>query len=172
MISEIQSTNNLAIYYEFIDSPFGKLLFASTDKGICYLGIPNNQKVDDLQRRFPKANFISKSIDNHQTALQVFFNNKKLTALSFDLKGTDFQIKVWNALLQIPFGDTTTYGKIASTINNPKASQAVGTAIGNNPISLLIPCHRVLQTSGGIGGYMWGKEIKTTILDFEKGLMP
>jgi AraC family transcriptional regulator of adaptative response/methylated-DNA-[protein]-cysteine methyltransferase len=83
------------------------------------------------------------------------------------LKGTEFQLKVWHALLTIPFGDLSTYGHIAEKIENPKASRAVGTAIGNNPVSFIIPCHRVIQTSGAIGGYMWGPNRKTAMIGWE-----
>ena len=82
--------------------------------------------------------------------------------------GTEFQQAVWNALQQIPVGVTTTYAKIADAINRPKAVRAVGTAIGANPIAFLIPCHRVIRTDGGLGGYRWGLEIKKMMLEWEK----
>ncbi len=83
------------------------------------------------------------------------------------LKGTDFQLKVWEALLKIPMGKLSTYGSIAKEIDNPKASRAVGTAIGDNPVAFLIPCHRVIQASGNIGGYMWGTTRKKAIIGWE-----
>ena len=87
------------------------------------------------------------------------------------LYGTDFQIKVWRALLEIPFGNTSTYSDIAKAINNPRALRAVGTAIGRNPVAILVPCHRVLRSDGGIGGYYWGIEKKKILLEWE-GDMP
>ena len=83
------------------------------------------------------------------------------------LKGTDFQLKVWETLLKIPIGQLTTYGTIAGKIKNPNASRAVGTAIGNNPVAFLIPCHRVIQSSGAFGDYMWGHTRKTAIIGWE-----
>ena len=84
------------------------------------------------------------------------------------LYGTDFQIDVWRVLLEIPFGKTSTYSEIAMAINNPRALRAVGTAIGRNPVAILVPCHRVLRTDGGIGGYYWGIEKKKKLLEWEK----
>jgi AraC family transcriptional regulator of adaptative response/methylated-DNA-[protein]-cysteine methyltransferase len=83
------------------------------------------------------------------------------------LKGTDFQLKVWETLLKIPMGRLSTYHNIAEQIGSPKASRAVGTAIGSNPVAFLIPCHRVIQSSGKIGGYMWGNTRKTAIIGWE-----
>jgi AraC family transcriptional regulator, regulatory protein of adaptative response / methylated-DNA-[protein]-cysteine methyltransferase len=83
------------------------------------------------------------------------------------LKGTHFQLKVWETLLTIPFGQLSTYGNIASKINNPKASRAVGSAIGDNPVAFLIPCHRVIQSTGVFGQYMWGAKRKTAMISWE-----
>ena len=99
-------------------------------------------------------------------------SNQLLTNINSDkiklhLKGTDFQLKVWEALLKIPTGNVTTYGNISKSIQKPKASRAVGTAIGNNPIAFLIPCHRVIQSTGVFGGYMWGTTRKTAIIGWE-----
>ena len=89
-------------------------------------------------------------------------------AFFLHIKGTDFQMEVWEELLKIPFGETTTYGAIAQKIHKPKASRAVGSAIGANPVSFFVPCHRVLQSTGKIGGYHWGVQRKKAILDWEK----
>ena len=86
------------------------------------------------------------------------------------LYGTDFQIEVWKALLEIPFGKTSTYSDIAKAINNPRALRAVGTAIGRNPVAILVPCHRVLRSDGGIGGYYWGIEKKKILLEWESDM--
>ena len=84
------------------------------------------------------------------------------------LKGTEFQLRVWKELLNIPFGETTTYKDIAAALQTPKAFRAVGSAIGENPVSVLIPCHRVLRTDGALGGYHWGLERKVRLLEWEK----
>ena len=88
--------------------------------------------------------------------------------IKIHIKGTDFQIKVWEALLKIPMGELSTYASIATSINNPNASRAVGSAIGDNPVAFIIPCHRVIQTGGGLGGYRWGLERKERLLASEK----
>ena len=95
----------------------------------------------------------------------------KLNQIKLHLKGTDFQLKVWETLLKIPMGNLSTYGQIAGEIQNPKASRAVGTAIGSNPVAFLIPCHRVIQSSGHFGGYMWGTTRKTAIIGWEAAQM-
>ncbi|HLW30052.1 MAG TPA: methylated-DNA--[protein]-cysteine S-methyltransferase, partial [Brumimicrobium sp.] len=93
----------------------------------------------------------------------------RIKKIKLHIKGTDFQLKVWKTLLEIPLGKLSTYGEIAQHIQKPKAARAVGTAIGSNPIAFLIPCHRVVQSSGGIGGYMWGADRKVKIINWETG---
>lgn len=103
-----------------------------------------------------------------QNALFIFQNDwNKLPEIKLHLKGTYFQLKVWETLLKIPMGKLSTYGCIAEKIGNANASRAVGTAIGSNPVAFLIPCHRVIQASGNIGGYMWGNTRKTAIVGWE-----
>ena len=103
-----------------------------------------------------------------QQALFIFQNDwKQLPEIKLHLNGTAFQLKVWESLLKIPKGGITTYGAIAQNIDTPKASRAVGTAIGNNPVAFLIPCHRVIQASGNIGGYRWGNTRKSAIIGWE-----
>ena len=164
----MKSTSQLKIDYEFLVSPFGGILIASTSQGICYLGFSEDIQVADLTRRFPHSIFRFKTKKIHQNTLDIYLNKTSINKVDFHLKGTPFQLAVWGKLLSIPLSQTSTYGAIAELINKPKAFRAVGTAIGNNPISLLIPCHRVLQSSGGLGGYMWGTERKKEILSFEK----
>ncbi|HLW10458.1 MAG TPA: methylated-DNA--[protein]-cysteine S-methyltransferase, partial [Fermentimonas sp.] len=91
----------------------------------------------------------------------------RIKKIKLHIKGTDFQLKVWKTLLEIPLGKLSTYEEIAQHIQKPKAARAVGTAIGSNPIAFLIPCHRVIQASGGLGGYMWGEKRKTAIIERE-----
>jgi AraC family transcriptional regulator of adaptative response/methylated-DNA-[protein]-cysteine methyltransferase len=103
-----------------------------------------------------------------QNALFIFQNDwSKLPEIKLHLKGTDFQLKVWENLLKIPMGSLSTYGNLAEKIGNPNASRAVGTATGNNPVAYLIPCHRVIQSTGNLGGYRWGNTRKTAIIGWE-----
>lgn len=161
---------NLSINYSFSESPFGKILVASTHKGICYMGFADDTQnaFSELQKRFPKASFLEQMDDFQQNALLIYTQDwSKINTIKLHLKGTEFQLKVWEALLKIPTGNLTTYGTIAERIQKPKASRAVGTAIGNNPIAYLIPCHRVIQSTGTFGNYMWGKARKTAIIGWE-----
>ncbi len=161
---------SLPIYYTFAESPFGKLLVASTYKGICYMAFYDNstEALAALQAHFPNAHLVAETTLFHQQALLFFQEDwQALPKLKLHLKGSDFQLKIWEALLKIPMGELTTYGTIAQQIQHPKAARAVGTAIGSNPVAYLIPCHRVIQTSGALGGYMWGTTRKTAIIGWE-----
>lgn len=160
----------LNINYRFADSPFGRIIIASTIKGICYIAFENNESKAfvALQAKFPNAVFQQQDDDLQQNALSIFQNDWSTPSqIKLHLKGTDFQLKVWESLLKIPMGKLATYGTIAKQIGNPKAARAVGTAIGNNPIAFLIPCHRIIQSSGITGGYMWGPTRKTAIIGWE-----
>ena len=162
---------NLSVNYSFAQSPFGSLLVASTAKGVCYMAFNEKEveALENLKEKFPNAVFQNQSDLLQQNALLIFRNDwSKLPQIKLHLKGTDFQLKVWESLLQLPMGKLSTYGDIAGKIGNPKASRAVGTAIGSNPVAFLIPCHRVIQSSGNIGGYMWGTTRKTAIIGWEQ----
>lgn len=161
---------NLSINYSYEESLFGKILVASTNKGICYMGFSDEKNIafSELEKRFPKANFIQQTDEIQQNALLIYTQDwSKINQIKLHLKGTDFQLKVWEALLKIPMGNLATYGNIAKEIQKPNASRAVGTAIGSNPIAYLIPCHRVIQSTGIFGGYMWGTIRKTAIIGWE-----
>lgn len=161
---------NLHINYSFAESPFGNIIVASTQKGICYMAFFDEEDValSTLQQHFPNASFQRKLDMIQQNALFIFQNDwSKLHQVKLHLKGTDFQLKVWETLLKIPMGQLSTYGNIAHQLNNPNASRAVGTAIGSNPVAFLIPCHRIIQSSGTFGGYMWGNTRKTAIIGWE-----
>ncbi|NNF18325.1 MAG: methylated-DNA--[protein]-cysteine S-methyltransferase [Flavobacteriaceae bacterium] len=161
---------NLEIHYEFYDSVFGKVLIASTDKGICQVLFTEDEEkaLAKLQGSFPKAMLEKKAEPIHLEALRRFqADPNSEEPLALHLKGTPFQLKVWQALLRIPEGRVKTYGQIAAEIEMPKASRAVGTAIGSNPVGFLIPCHRVIQSSGALGGYRWGVNRKSAILGWE-----
>jgi len=160
----------LNINYDFFQSHFGKIIVASTNKGICHLAFTDDEPiaVQALTKRFPNALFQKKGDNLQKKAAGIFsadWNN--LPLIKLHLKGSEFQLKVWEALLKIPVGKLTTYGKIAGDIKMPKASRAVGTAVGANPVAWLIPCHRVIQSSGIFGGYHWGAARKAAIIGWE-----
>ena len=161
---------NLTIRYSFADTPFGAILVASTTKGVCYLGFADDQSrtLGELQQLFPNAHYQHQADDLQRSALAVFTNDwSQLSRIKLHLRGTDFQIKVWETLLKTPLGKLTTYGSIASQIKQPRASRAVGSAVGSNPVAFLIPCHRVIQSTGVIGQYHWGSVRKTAMIGWE-----
>jgi len=161
---------DLHINYSFAESPFGNLIVASTQKGVCYMAFDDDEKkaLNDLKTNFPNAAFERKLDLIQQNALFIFQNDwTKLPEIKLHLKGTDFQLKVWETLLKIPMGKLSTYGTVAAEIGKPAASRAVGTAIGSNPVAFLIPCHRVIQSTGTFGGYMWGNTRKAAIIGWE-----
>lgn len=159
------------IAYSLYNAPHFKQLFiGSTSSGICFLAPISSLEpgMEELKEQFPKATLIHKK-SLMQESVSSFFNGRHSTKekIQLHLMGTTFQLKVWMALLSIPMGKTTTYQSIAEQIGHTKAYRAVGTAIGKNPISLLIPCHRVIRSDGKLGGYRWGKQIKEEILNWE-----
>ena len=161
---------NLSINYSFSKSPFGNIIIASTHKGICHMAFFENdlEAFNTLKSRFPNATYNQVMDVIQQNALSIFQHDwNKLSEIKLHLKGTDFQLKVWETLLKIPLGNLTTYGEIGKKIDNPNASRAIGTAIGSNPVAFLIPCHRVIQSTGNTGGYMWGNTRKTAIIGWE-----
>ncbi|KQM63856.1 cysteine methyltransferase [Pedobacter sp. Leaf216] len=161
---------NLHINYSFAESPFGNIIVASTPKGICHIAFYEDENIafTNLQKQFPSALYQQLLDKEQQNALYIFSHDwSKLHQVKLHLKGTDFQLKVWEALLKIPMGKLATYGNIAKQLQNQNASRAVGTAIGDNPVAFLIPCHRVIQSSGALGGYHWGTDRKTAIIGWE-----
>jgi AraC family transcriptional regulator of adaptative response/methylated-DNA-[protein]-cysteine methyltransferase len=160
----------LTIHYQFAESPFGPLIIASTTKGICHMAFADDEKeaVSTLQHSFPNASYQQQADALQQQALQIFNDDwKELSNIQLHLKGTPFQLKVWETLLKIPAGKLASYGSIAKHIQKPFASRAVGTAIGDNPVAFLIPCHRVIQASGLFGEYHWGATRKTIMIGWE-----
>lgn len=162
---------NLNIDYGFYDTSVGRMLIASTSRGICCIEFADdrNEAFRLLCKRFANSFQQMRHTEFHDLALRFFSKDGQLSSdeIVLHLYGTDFQIKVWRALLEIPFGKTFTYSEIAMAINNPRALRAVGTAIGRNPVAVIIPCHRVLRSDGGIGGYYWGIEKKEMLLKWE-----
>ena len=161
---------NLVINYSYAESPFGNILVASTSKGICHIAFADDKDaaLKELKLKFPNARY-AQVVDLVQQNALFFFTQdwNKLQEIKLHLKGTPFQLKVWETLLKIPMGKLATYGSIAKEIESPGASRAVGSAIGNNPIAFLIPCHRVIQSSGSFGQYHWGSIRKTAMIGWE-----
>jgi AraC family transcriptional regulator of adaptative response/methylated-DNA-[protein]-cysteine methyltransferase len=164
-----QGGKNLLIYYSHAETLFGNILIASTEKGICHISfVQETSDLSALIDRFPAAVLEQKTDLHQQEALKMFRDDwNDLDKIKLHLKGTPFQIKVWNALLQIPMGSLKSYLDIANEIGDPNASRAVGTAIGNNRIAYIIPCHRVITSSGNLGGYHWGIDRKTAMIGWE-----
>ncbi|HMH32711.1 MAG TPA: methylated-DNA--[protein]-cysteine S-methyltransferase [Puia sp.] len=161
---------SLAINYSFAESPFGNILVASTDKGICHIAFADEETAafTALQDMFPNAAFRQVVDLAQQHALYIFTQDwKKLNQIKLHLKGTAFQLKVWETLLKIPMGKLSSYGQIAKQIHLPNASRAVGTAIAENPVAFLIPCHRVIQSTGVFGQYHWGSVRKKAMIGWE-----
>ncbi|GGB40404.1 6-O-methylguanine DNA methyltransferase [Roseibium aquae] len=166
----------LAILYGFHPSPFGQVLVLATDKGLAGLAFADRGEetnaFEDMTSRWPAASYVEDRAATAPYAERVFDPSKWQadTPLNIVLIGTDFEIRVWQTLLKIPMGRATTYSDIAETIGNPKASRAVGTAVGRNPVSFVVPCHRVLGKNGTLCGYHWGLTRKRAILGWEAGL--
>lgn len=168
----------IAISWAFHPCPFGFALIMVTEHGLAGLAFcdegEEQASLDDMQRRWPNAKYVQ---DSAKTAPYVarIFNREQWQSdqpLRVVFIGTDFEIRVWETLLKIPFGKATTYGEIALHLNKPKgAARAVGTAVGKNPISFVVPCHRVLGTTGKLCGYHWGLTRKQAILGWETGLI-
>jgi len=157
----------LTIRWGWFDSPFGLALVMGTERGICGIGFAaetgTEDTLSDLCGRWPSAVFVEDREALEPQAEAAFGGG----GARLHLIGAPFQIKVWEALLRIPSGQVTTYSEIARVIGRPTASRAVGTAVGRNPISWLIPCHRALRKSGGLGGYHWGLPVKRAMLAWE-----
>jgi AraC family transcriptional regulator of adaptative response/methylated-DNA-[protein]-cysteine methyltransferase len=171
----------LNIHYGIHPTPFGKCLIATTERGICHMSFVDKNEgkaIDDLVEHWSQADMIEDYKSTAPLVTRIFSDTStRLSAsskpdapLQLHLRGTNFQIKVWEALLNIPSGAVTTYEQIALNIGNPRAVRAVGSAVGDNPIAYLIPCHRVIRKSGEFGNYMWGSARKKAILVKEYSL--
>jgi AraC family transcriptional regulator, regulatory protein of adaptative response / methylated-DNA-[protein]-cysteine methyltransferase len=161
----------LAIRYGVHDSPFGAALVAITARGICGLHFVDNSNdgAGRLRRDWPDAELRRDPGATAQVAERIFrpLSSPPGRPLALLVKGTNFQVKVWRALLELPVGALASYGEVAARIGAPGSARAVGTAVGANPIAWLIPCHRVIRESGALGGYRWGPERKAAMLGWE-----
>lgn len=164
--------NGLKIFYSSAQTMYGDILIASSEKGICYVSFIDQPAsgVDLLKRAFPGSFVINEQHGFHKEALR-FFQEKAgdsdWNRLKLHIKGTPFQLSVWRALLTLSKGELTTYGDLAHKIGRSKASRAVGSAVGKNPVAFIIPCHRVIASTGLIGNYRWGPVRKAAMVGRE-----
>jgi len=164
---------SLSINYSYATTLFGRVLIATTQKGICYMAFVKEEAIalKELQSLFPNATCRNCSDEMHQKALSILsFRSSSPDLIRLHLKGTDFQLKIWQALLKIPSGQLTTYGAIARYTDHPQAVRAVGSAVGKNPVAYLIPCHRVILSTGAFGEYHWDGARKKAIIGREQSV--
>lgn len=159
--------NPAEIYYQIKDSIYGELLIATSDNGVCWLEFNTEETFADLEKYFPKTKLINTENQVIKNSLN-YLNKPSETEINLEIKGTDFQLKVWDALCKIPMGEVSTYKLIAEYCGNPNGSRAVGAAIGRNPIALLIPCHRTIKSDGKWQGFKWDNQIKAALLAYEQ----
>ena len=165
----------LMLRYGFHPSPFGEAILVATERGVAGIGFVDGgdrpAALADMRRRWPKAEYAEHGPGTAPLARRVFEPStwRAEEPLRVVLIGTDFEVRVWRTLLRIPFGQATTYSEIANRIGRPSAARAVGAAVGKNPVSFVVPCHRVLGRSGALTGYHWGLTRKRAILGWEAG---
>jgi len=153
--------------YKIIDSPVGKLKLVASDKGLAGVlwerentrPVPLSEAVEDKQHPV--------LVETERQLGEYFAGKRKTFSIALDLRGTQFQKDVWEALLAIPFGETRSYGQLAKQLGNPRATRAVGAANGRNPVSIIVPCHRVIGSSGKLTGFGGGLETKAHLLSLE-----
>ena len=167
----------LDMAYGFHASPFGEALLIATDRGLAGLAFVDEDKgqtrqeaLADMMQRWPKAHYAEASQKTASHARQIFGSEwSREQPIRLVMIGTDFDVRVWEALLKIPMGRAVSYTDIARHIGSPAASRAVGSAVGRNPISFVVPCHRVLRGDGSLGGYHWGLTRKRALIGWETG---
>ena len=155
------------------DCPFGRLLVGATETGVCFLGFaePDDALLGDLLRRFPRATLVRDDAGlaaTVRTVLDFIEEPKVALDLPLDLRGTAFQVRVWEALRKIPPGETRSYGELASMIGAPRSVRAVARSCATNPVSLAVPCHRIISSDGDLTGYRWGVPRKKALLEKER----
>jgi AraC family transcriptional regulator, regulatory protein of adaptative response / methylated-DNA-[protein]-cysteine methyltransferase len=172
-LEKSSANSKWTIEYSILQSPFGSMLLATCPLGICSISLTDTKEVSSLEQELAKQwkGFSVKRSNRPADELgeRIFpkDSEKECERLQLFAFATNFQFQVWKALLDIPFGQTSNYGHIAQRIGTPSASRAVGTAVGSNPIALLIPCHRVIRGDGKCGNYRWGSDLKRQILQWE-----
>jgi AraC family transcriptional regulator of adaptative response/methylated-DNA-[protein]-cysteine methyltransferase len=168
----------MEIRYTIVDSSLGRLLVGGTSRGICKvaMGLSDGGLIRSLTTEYPRATIArdDAALERWTTAIVAAIDgewnrsSRRPLDLPLDIQATAFQWRVWKALMAIPRGETRTYGEVARAIGHPRASRAVGNACATNPVAIVIPCHRVLPSTGGVGNYGWGPERKKTLLDRER----
>ena len=164
----------LTIHYGFHESQFGRALIMVTDRGLCGIGFSDGDDVfalQDMVRRWPLATYLQDNSMTSPFAARVFDPARWQSdqPLKIIMIGTDFQVRVWQAVLDVPMGEACRYGDLARTVGSPKGSRAVGAAVGANPLSFVVPCHRAVGSTGALTGYHWGLTRKRAILGWEVG---
>ncbi|HYC03294.1 MAG TPA: methylated-DNA--[protein]-cysteine S-methyltransferase [Azospirillaceae bacterium] len=169
---------DLEIRFGFHDTPLGRALMAATPRGVCWLSFVGPQEAygedvnfEEFRREWPLARLVEDAAATERAAAAAFRLDEKAGPLTVNVKGTNFQIKVWQALLRIPHGSVATYEDVARSIGHPTSMRAVGNAVGANPISLIIPCHRVIRKTGVLDNYRWGPARKRALLAWEAARM-
>ena len=159
------------IDYEFYESPFGQICIASDSQGVTKLDFVETEAAGLalLKKHFTPTKLTRRKTEFHAKALGL--SGPSPSEITLHIQATEFQLQVWNALLTIPKGQLSTYQKIAEKIGNPSASRAVGSAVGANPVGYIIPCHRVVRNDGTFGDFLWGREMKVTLLNWEAGFL-
>jgi methylated-DNA-[protein]-cysteine S-methyltransferase len=160
----------MVMAYKQMSSPVGKLTLVATDNGLAAILWENDRPRRVRLNVGAEVNDHPVLVETERQLEEYFAGRRKQFALTLDLSGTAFQRQVWNALLTIPFGETRSYGRIASEIGNPSAVRAVGAANGRNPVSIVVPCHRVVGSTGALTGFAGGLDVKARLLAFESGL--
>ena len=162
--------SGVILQFGFGDGPFGESLVAWSDRGVNFLGFSGERDRDsmvaEMKTNLARADF-NRDDGRAQNRLDLIFERDESQSIPVWLRGSPFQLKVWQALLAIPEGANTTYGDIAKLVGSPGASQAVGNAVGSNPVSWIIPCHRVIRNLGELGGYRWGAATKSAMIGLE-----
>lgn len=170
-----------AIFYRSLNCKIGNILLASSNKGVCYLGFLKDKESQaeihaKLEKVLGKCHLVNEDLEGYKSdinqkaleELQLYFEKKlKGFTVPLDLRGTEFQKKVWNELIKIPYGSTKSYKEVAEAVGKPKACRAVGGANHNNPVSIIVPCHRVIGKNGSLVGYGGGLTVKSYLLQLE-----
>jgi methylated-DNA-[protein]-cysteine S-methyltransferase len=166
--SQIRKDTTVSLAYKTIESPIGKLKLVASDKGLVAIlwenDSPRRVRLDELvaDEQHPVL------VETERQLGQYFAGKRKTFSIALDMRGTRFQKDVWEALVAIPFGETRSYGQLAKQLGNPRASRAVGAANGRNPVSIIVPCHRVIGSSGKLTGFAGGLDAKAHLLGLER----
>ena len=162
------------IFYAYMETPIGKLLVASSEKGLVRIMFPHEEKADLvslLKKEYPEETLVEDPEKNLLVIKQIkeyFDGSRTVFSLPLDIRGTEFQKSVWEALKKVPYGETSSYGEIACSIGKPKAARAVGNANRKNPIPIVIPCHRIIGSDGSMTGFGGGIPLKKKLLELER----